>query len=70
MWSAFFRDTSNDQLQTLLAEPEKSKAALAAEVQAAEASLKELKERLRKKADLEGKETFEMYQINLNHEKK
>lgn len=70
LWSAFVKAASNEELQSLFKKPEKSKANLMAEVEAAEASLKELKERLRKKADLEGKETFEMHQTHMSHEKK
>lgn len=70
LWSVFLKAASNDELQTLLAKPEKSKASLIAEVETAETSLKELKERLRKRADLEGKETFEMHQTHLSHENK
>lgn len=68
LWMPFLKAISTDELKTLYAEPEKSKAALESEVQAAEANLKELKDRLRKRSDLEGKESFEMHQTHPTRE--
>ena len=70
LWSAFFKPNSIDQLQTMFAKPQASMAHLTAEVETAKASLNELKERLRKKSDLEGKESFEMHRTRSSHEKK
>ena len=63
LWSPFFKANSKDELQALFAEPEKGKTSLAAELGKAEACFRELKEKLRLKADREGKESFEMYQM-------
>jgi len=69
LWLPFTRAVSYDEFEAFFKDPEKSRGILSSQIEKAEKNLRELKERLRRKADLEGKESFELHQLHSHRNK-